>query len=815
MKKILLIVLVFASYLTVVSQSIDQYQYWYDNDFANTIVINNATSGDLVLNSALNTTSVSAGLHTINFRAKGNDGKWSTTLIEQFYNTGNWKIDSYEYWFDNDYSSKITTAVSSSQTYILTSNFDTSAVGFGTHTLNFRSRDTAGRWSTVLKEFFFKSVAGSQLSTAEYWIDADYANRQPVSFTSSNSVFINQSVLTSVLDNQLHTFNFRMQDQAGKWSTVTSSYFMTQSTIVGYEYWFDSNFAQKTTVAISPTNLLTSQPDFNASNLSNGSHVVHFRAKNNSGKYSITTSKTFIVDIPPSFAITATAGTNGSISPIGLTNVLTGTNQTYTITPNSCYEIAEVLVDGVSQGAIATYTFNNVVTTHTISATFNPITNIFYHDVDSDGFGNPFDTIAACTAPLGYVSDNTDCNDAMATANPNAPEILYNGTDDDCDGLLDEGFQLTTQLTSAACSSNLAVISATIYATPISGVSGYRFEVTNMATNAIQIKDKPLQFFRLTELVNYDYATTYSIRVMLKKGSVWLGYYGPSCSVTTPGYGSPTVSTIGIVSPTCGSTIPVNATIYSTPFAAATGYRFKVNTPGQPEYILDRTLHFFTFNSLPTYIYGANYTVAVAVKTTGAYSPYGTLCTFTTIAPTIAVSSCGATLPATGIIYATPLLGVTSYVFTVTNTTTNVTYAPIVRTNQFFPLSLIPAYAASNQYDVSVAVFTTGQQSVSGSTCIINPMAVARQVSVSNTSTFKAVGYPNPFASNFSLTIATVSNENISFQVYDMIGNRIESRLVNPSEMKGISFGNEYASGVYNVVLTQGVEVNSLRMIKR
>jgi gliding motility-associated-like protein len=66
----------------------------------------------------------------------------------------------------------------------------------------------------------------------------------------------------------------------------------------------------------------------------------------------------------------------------------------------------------------------------------------FYRDADSDGFGNNAITQLACTAPLGFVSNNTDCNDANATIFPGAVEIC-NLLDDDCDTQIDEGVQLT------------------------------------------------------------------------------------------------------------------------------------------------------------------------------------------------------------------------------------------------------------------------------------------------------------------------------------------------------------------------------------
>ncbi len=82
-----------------------------------------------------------------------------------------------------------------------------------------------------------------------------------------------------------------------------------------------------------------------------------------------TISAIFIAD-NTSFTITGSAGTGGLISPNGATSVATGANQSYTITANPCFTIAEVLVDGVSVGAVNSYSFTNVTTNHTIVASF-------------------------------------------------------------------------------------------------------------------------------------------------------------------------------------------------------------------------------------------------------------------------------------------------------------------------------------------------------------------------------------------------------------------------------------------------------------
>ncbi len=70
------------------------------------------------------------------------------------------------------------------------------------------------------------------------------------------------------------------------------------------------------------------------------------------------------------YAITASAGSNGSISPSGTVNVNEGGSYNFTITPASGYHVADVLVDGVSVGAVTSYQFTNVVATHAISASF-------------------------------------------------------------------------------------------------------------------------------------------------------------------------------------------------------------------------------------------------------------------------------------------------------------------------------------------------------------------------------------------------------------------------------------------------------------
>ena len=101
----------------------------------------------------------------------------------------------------------------------------------------------------------------------------------------------------------------------------------------------------------------------------NRSYTAHWRYNGGGHSYSY-------------YTIKATAGTGGSISPSGNVSVREGRDQTFTITPDKGYAVANVKIDGKSIGAVKSYTFENVRRTHTIEVIFmkangNPQTGVF------------------------------------------------------------------------------------------------------------------------------------------------------------------------------------------------------------------------------------------------------------------------------------------------------------------------------------------------------------------------------------------------------------------------------------------------------
>ena len=471
-----------------------------------------------------------------------------------------------------------------------------------------------------------------------------------------------------------------------------------------------------------------------------------------------------------------------------------------------------------------TYTYTpdpgQCLTSTTMTVVVLPLAT-YYSDADGDGYGNAAVSVVDCVQPSGYVTNNTDCNDAVAAANPGQTEVLYNGFDDNCDGQLDEGFQLTTTLQSVSCGATLPSMGSLIYANINNTASGYRFRVVNNTTGAIQTINRSFHWFALNMLADYEYATTYTISVELQRAGIWLGYYGSTCQVSSPAILSPT-GALQVNPSQCGATLPsIGTVIATTPLSGATGYRFRVTdiTPGATGanliQVRDRSYHWFTLPMLSRFNYGSTYLVEVAVKTTAGYSAYGSACTvITPAAPTLV--NCGAIVPtASSLVYTSSMSSVSQYRFQVTKVSDQSAVTFDTNKHWFSFRVNVPGFTSGADYSVRIAVMTAGTWSPFGDACVITAPTANARVNEVTANEFTVEAYPNPYSTEFKLNVTTSTEGAVALKVYDMLGKLVEAKSINIIDYISEDFGSSYPAGIYNVIVSQGEQTKTLRLIKR
>ncbi|WP_415579925.1 T9SS type A sorting domain-containing protein [Flavobacterium longum] len=448
----------------------------------------------------------------------------------------------------------------------------------------------------------------------------------------------------------------------------------------------------------------------------------------------------------------------------------------------------------------------------------------YYLDGDNDGYGAGVVTDAcsgASTVPAGYSANNADCDDTKASVHPGATEIGYNLLDDDCDGLIDEGFApKVTVLQGAMCNANLPTIDAQIVANLVAGAQGYRWRITTMAgpnLGQVQFLDTALRVMRLTQLTNYAFAAQYKVEVAV----YFAGYLQPftlsNCTVTTP---SATTSLAY-----CAQQLTnLNAPVYANAVPFAAGYRFRVSDPVNPGnfQVIDRNVREFRMNQITNFVvqYGKTYNVEIALKNTdGNYLPYGSICQVTTpIFPTTSLqdSQCDNYLVPSN---ATPIMaisypGAIAYVFELSGSglasPVEVTKSTRTFTLNDFAGQLLPGAT----YNVRVRLIFNFADPVGpyGKICTVTTPGTSR-ASVAD-DVFAVVAHPNPFADSVTLDITSAAARDSYVKVYDMAGRLLETRVVSHRE-NNITLGAAYPAGVYVVTVSQGDSNRILRIIKK
>jgi uncharacterized protein YjdB len=205
-----------------------------------------------------------------------------------------------------------------------------------------------------------------------------------------------------------------------------------------------------------------------------GTTSVEWTVTDNSGNATAVTQQVVVADVTPPTVVTRNLigqlGANGTLS---ITDAAVDNGSSDTCGPVSL-SLSQKTFDCSNIGTntvTLTVTDNNGNSAQANAIVIVQGTSIMYYlDDDRDGFGNPQSSVTLCstTSPIGYVTNNTDCDDTRSSINPNT--VWYKDADNDgySDGttvtqcLQPLGYRLESELvaTSGDCNDSDAAINS-------------------------------------------------------------------------------------------------------------------------------------------------------------------------------------------------------------------------------------------------------------------------------------------------------------------------------------------------------------------
>lgn len=240
------------------------------------------------------------------------------------------QVTTVEYFLDQDPGFGKATSVSITAGTDISKNFivPINTLGEGFHTLFIRAKDAQDHWSLTGRHTFIIAPAkATNVSAVEYFIDTDpgFGKGTAVPFTVGSNISTDVIIPLTNVAAGYHVLHVRSKDDLGQWSLTTRYTFYVYATagtaVTGVEYFIDTDpgFGNGTALPAVNSADASIQATIPLTDVSYGFHTLSVRARDNQGRWSLTTHKVFYVDNAPS-AATITAleyyfNTDNTISP--------------------------------------------------------------------------------------------------------------------------------------------------------------------------------------------------------------------------------------------------------------------------------------------------------------------------------------------------------------------------------------------------------------------------------------------------------------------------------------------------------------------
>ncbi len=293
-------------------------EYFLDDDpgFGAAVALTGVHVGSNALSFDLST--AEAGAHVLYVRSQDAEGRWSATVARPLFVDSYQDIVRVEYFFDgaDPGLGKATPVALPEQPYKarfeLPLALDVSSLALGSHTLSVRALDRFDQWTDLLTRPF-TIVEGSgpidpdpqvetDLSRIEYFFDVDPGYGQGIPLSAPRTGANTYTMDFTAVEAGAHVLYLRAADEAGRWSpTVARPLFVVpraERRITALEYFFDDADPGegKATAAAVPSN--TSEPfafDVDVDALAVGNHQLNVRVRDDEGRWSLVSSRPFIL----------------------------------------------------------------------------------------------------------------------------------------------------------------------------------------------------------------------------------------------------------------------------------------------------------------------------------------------------------------------------------------------------------------------------------------------------------------------------------------------------------------------------------------
>lgn len=383
-------------------------------------------------------------------------------------------------------------------------------------------------------------------------------------------------------------------------------------------------------------------------------------------------------------------------------------------------------------------------------------------------------------------------------------------------------------LRSEDCGATMVSLAQFVFCNPVAGATNYQWEFSHSQSGFLKTIQRgfALTNFHLTWVPGIQYGKTYNVRIKPFVNGAWKDY-GPICEIIVPApipYTKVRPSDCGLI------TTSVNQQLFCDFVAGAQNYQWEFSNAEMGfQKIINRGSNSlsFTLGWVQGIQYGKTYEVRVRANVGGEWGNFGDVCQISLVYPIpttkVRFADCGITLNSlTQNIFCDAVAGATDYQWEISNAELNFIYLYNRNSsNTSFQFGWVPGIQNQTIYDVRIRAKVAGEWAEYGFVCHIstpNPPIAPRlgnfddgeaenAIKISEVEPILSV-FPNPSkgeAISISLSGFENSENEISMDVYDILGNKVISRNSIHSEnnkLAEINNDGELATGIYILNVT-------------